>query len=184
MSPPTHNMPPLMCYSPRDISLFHLKATGEFDPAVCEWEAKPAADKTWANIKTFIAAEYSRENKQNKMSAKHFKANTMQEQAEATEDLIANLTEAHTRQMETLVKTTTEAMKEMMLLLKDNKTPTNKATDEEKKKKREEKRKKYNDAPVCKNCGKKHPSKAEDECWELDKNKASRPSTWKSTKST
>ena len=108
----------------------------------------------------------------------------MQEQAEATEDLIANLTEAHTRQMETLVKTTTEAMKEMMLLLKDNKTPTNKATDEEKKKKREEKRKKYNDAPVCKNCGKKHPSKAEDECWELDKNKASRPSTWKSTKST
>ena len=168
----------------RDIALFHLKATGEFDPAVREWEAKPAADKTWANIKTFIAAEYSRENKQNKMSAKHFKANAMQEQAEATEDLIANLTEAHTRQMETLVKTTTEAMKEMMLLLKDNKTPTNKATDEEKKKKREEKRKKYNDAPVCKNCGKKHPSKAEDECWELDKNKASRPSTWKSTKST
>jgi hypothetical protein len=168
----------------RDIALFHLKATGEFDPAVREWEAKPAADKTWANIKTFIAAEYARENKQNKMSAKHFKANVMQEQAEATEDLIANLTEAHTRQMETLVKTTTEAMKEMMLLLKDNKTPTNKATDEEKKKKREEKRKKYNDAPVCKNCGKKHPSKAEDECWELDKNKASRPSTWKSTKST
>jgi len=168
----------------RDIALFHLKATGEFDPVVRKWEAKPAADKTWANIKTFIAAEYSRENKQNKMSAKHFKANAMQEQAEAMEDLIANLTEAHTRQMETLVKTTTEAMKEMMLLLKDNKTPTNKATDEKKKKKREEKRKKYNDAPVCKNCGKKHPSKAEDECWELDKNKVSRPSTWKSTKST
>ena len=37
----------------RDIALFHLKATGEFDPAVREWEAKPAADKTWANIKTF-----------------------------------------------------------------------------------------------------------------------------------
>ncbi len=108
----------------------------------------------------------------------------MQEQAEATEDLIANLTEAHTRQMETLVKTTTEAMKEMMLLLKDNKTPTIKVTDEEKKKKREEMRKKYNDAPVCKNCGNKLPSKAEDECWELDKNKASRPSSWKSTKST
>ena len=168
----------------RDIALFHLKATGEFDPAVREWEAKPAADKTWANIKTFIAAEYTRENKQNKMSAKHFKANTMQEQAEAMEDLIANLTEAHTRQMETLVKTTPEAMKEMMLLLKDNKTPTIKVTDEEKKKKRKEKRKKYNNTPVCKNCGKKHPSKAEDECWELDKNKASHPSSWKSTKST
>jgi len=168
----------------RDIALFQFKATGEFDPAVREWEAKPAAQKTWANIKTFISAEYAKENKQNKLSAKHFKANAIQEQAEATEELIATLTEAHTRQMETLVKTTTDAMKEMMLLLKENKSPANKATDEEKKKKRDEKRKKYNDAPVCKNCGKKHPSKAEDECWELEKNKASRPSTWKSTKST
>jgi hypothetical protein len=168
----------------RDIALFQLKATGEFNPAVREWEAKPAAQKTWANIKTFISAEYAKENKQNKLSAKHFKANAIQEQAEATEELIANLTEAHTRQMETLVKTTTEAMKEMMLLLKENKTPTTKATDEEKKKKRDEKKKKYNDAPVCKNCGEKHPSKAEDECWELEKNKDSRPLTWKSVTST
>ena len=167
----------------RDIALFQLKATGEFDPAVREWEAKPAAQKTWANIKTFISTEYAKENKQNKLSAKHFKANAIQEQAEATEELINNLTEAHTRQMETLIKTTTEAMKEMMLLLKENKTPENKAT-EEKKKKRDEKKKKFKDAPVCKNCGKKHPSKTEDECWELEKNKDSRPSWWKSVKST
>ncbi len=167
-----------------DIALFQLKATGEFDPAVREWEAKPAADKTWANIKTFISAEYAKENKHNNLSAKHFKVNAMQKQAEATEELIANLTEAHTRQMETLVKTTTEVMKEMMLLLKENKTPTNKTTDEEKQRKRDKKRKKYNDAPVCKICGKKHPSKAEDECWELEKNKASRSATWKSMKST
>ena len=168
----------------RDIALFQLKATGEFDPAVREWESKPAADKTWANIKTFISAEYAKENKQNKLSAKHFKVNTMQEQAEATEELIAHLTEAHTRQMETLVQTTTAAMKEMMLLLKENKTPINKVPDEEKQRKRDEKKKKYNDAPVCKNCGKKHPSKAENECWELEANKASRPANWKSMKST
>jgi len=167
----------------RDIALFQFKATGEFDPAVREWEAKPAAQKTWANIKTFISTEYAKENKQNKLSAKHFKANAIQEQAEATEELINNLTEAHTRQMETLIKTTTEAMKEMMLLLKENKTPENKAT-EEKKKKRDKKKKKFKDAPVCKNCGKKHPSKTEDECWELEKNKDSRPSWWKSVKST
>ncbi len=59
--------------------------------------------------------------------------------------------------------------------MKENKTPTPKATDEEKKKKRDDKRKKYNDAPVCKHCGKKHPSKAEDECWELEKNKRLSP---------
>ncbi len=108
----------------------------------------------------------------------------MMEQAEATEELITNLTESHTRQMETLIKTTTEAMKEMMLLLKENKTPVSKATDEEKKKKRDDKRKKYNDVPVCINCRIKHPSKVEDECWELEKNKDSCPATWKSTKST
>ena len=58
----------------RDIALFYLKATGEFDAAVREWEAKPAVDKTWANIKTFISTEYAKENKQNKLTAKQFKA--------------------------------------------------------------------------------------------------------------
>ena len=95
----------------RDIALFHLKATGEFNPVVQEWESKPAAQKTWANIKKFISVEYAKENKQNKLSAKQFKANAIQEQAEATKELIANIIKAHTHQKETLVKTTTEAMK-------------------------------------------------------------------------
>jgi len=98
--------------------------------------------------------------------------------------LIAALTEKHTQQMENLIKSTTEAMKEMMSLIKNEKKESEKHSDEERKKKRDERRKKYNDAPVCKHCGKKHPSKKEDECWELEKNKDSRPSNWKSTKST
>ena len=170
----------------RDIALFYLKATGEFDAAVREWETKPTANKTWANIKTFISTEYAKENKQNKLTAKQFKANAIDEQAEATEELIAALTEVHTKQMETLIKSTTDTMKEMMLLLKDNKSTNNstKLTDEDKKKKRDEKRKKYNEAPVCTHCGKKHPSKKEEDCWELEKNKDSRPTNWKSSKST
>jgi hypothetical protein len=82
-----------------------------------------------------------------------------------------------------------EAMKEMMSLLKDKtNTPTNPtistiSTNEEKKKRREERQKKFTNTPVCKHCGEKHPSKAEDECWELDKNVASRPPSWKPTKS-
>jgi hypothetical protein len=167
----------------RDIALFYLKATGEFDAAVREWEARPAANKTWANIKTFISAEYAKENKQNRLTAKQFKANAIEEQAEATEELIAALTDAHTKQMESLIKSTTDTMKEMMLLLKENKNPS-KQSDEEKKKKKEEKRRKYKDPPVCKHCGKKHPAKAESECWELEANKESRPSNWTSSKST
>ncbi len=97
------------------------------------------AEKTWANIKTFILTEYTKENKQNKLTAKHFKANALQEQAKAMEELIAMLMEAHTKQMESLVKTTTKAMKEMMLLIKENKTPTVSATNAEKKKIRNKK---------------------------------------------
>jgi hypothetical protein len=72
-------------------------------------------------------------------------------------------------------------MKEMMSLVKDKTiTPTNptNSTNKEKKKKREERQKKFLNAPVCKHCGKKHPFKAEDACWELDKNAASRPAAW------
>jgi hypothetical protein len=45
----------------RDMALYHLKATGEFDAAVREWEQKPTARKTLANIKTFISMEYARD---------------------------------------------------------------------------------------------------------------------------
>jgi hypothetical protein len=172
----------------RDMALYYLKASGEFDAAVREWENKAAADKTWINIKTFIATEYARENKQNKLTAKQFRANLIEDQAEATEELIATLTENHTRQMETLIKSTTDAMREMMQLIKSNaNTQMNpiKLSDDEKKKKRDdERRKKYNEAPVCSHCGRKHPHKKEDDCWELEKNKASRPNNWKSRKST
>ena len=171
----------------RDMALYYLKSSGEFDAAVREWENRPAGQKTWQNIKTFISAEHAKENKQNKLTAKNFKANTMiEEQAEATEELIAALTEKHTQQIENLIKSNTEAMKQMMSLIKNDKKESGdkQQSNEEKKKKREERRQRFNDAPVCKHCGKKHPTKKEDECWELEVNKASRPINWKSSKST
>ncbi len=78
------------------MALYHLKTTGEFDAAVCKWEQKLTASKAWSSIKTFISMEYARENKQNRLTAKQFSPNAIQEQAEATEELIATLTEAHT----------------------------------------------------------------------------------------
>ncbi len=173
-------------YQLQDMALYHFKASGEFDAAVREWENKASADKTWSIIKTFILAEYARKNKQNKLTARQFKANAMEEQAEATEDLIAALTENHTHQIKMLIKSTTDALKEMMQLVKNQTTmqsnPTNVLPFEEKKKKYNEKRKKFWDAPVCTHCGRRHPSKKEDECWELEKNKATRPANWKSSK--
>jgi hypothetical protein len=75
------------------MALYNLKKSGEFDAAVRECEQKATVDKTWANIKMFMAAEYAKENKQNILTAKQFQANIIEEQVEATEELIANLME-------------------------------------------------------------------------------------------
>jgi hypothetical protein len=135
----------------RDIALFYFKSSGEFNAVVCKWENQPTVNKTWSNIKTFISTEYARENEQNKLTTKQFRANVMEEQAEATEELIATLTKNHTQQIEMLIKNTTEAMKEMIQLIKnDTKTTViSNDTKEEKKKKPDEKRKRYNKAPIC-----------------------------------
>jgi hypothetical protein len=59
----------------------------------------------------------------------------IEEQAKATEELIAALTKKHTQQMEALIKSTTKAMKEMMSLIKNKKKePGKQKSDEEKKK--------------------------------------------------
>jgi hypothetical protein len=89
----------------RDMALYYFK------------HPEPAADKTGVNIKTFISTEYARENKQNKLTAKQFRANAIEEQVEATEELIAFLTVNHTRQIKTFIKSTTKEMKEMMQLI-------------------------------------------------------------------
>ncbi len=44
----------------RDMALLYLKATGKFDAAVREWKAKPVANKTWINIKSFISTKYAK----------------------------------------------------------------------------------------------------------------------------
>jgi hypothetical protein len=117
----------------RDMALYFLKASGEYDPAMREWETKPETDKTLANIKIFISTEHAKENKQNKLTAKQFKANLIEEQATATDELIANLTEAHAKQIEILIKSTTDAMKEMMNLMKTAVNNPANANNEEKK---------------------------------------------------
>jgi hypothetical protein len=59
----------------------------------------------------------------------------IKEQAKATEELIAALTKKHAQQMETLIKSTTDTMKEMMSLIKNDKKDPNSQPNNEKKKK-------------------------------------------------
>jgi hypothetical protein len=93
----------------RDMALYYLKVTGEYyDSAVCKWENKATVNKTWPNIKIFISNKYGKENKQTKISAKQFKANLIEEQAAITEELINNLTQAHTKTNGGAIKLTTD----------------------------------------------------------------------------
>jgi len=53
------------------IALYYLKSTGEYDAAVREWEAKPVATRTLANIKLFMSRNMQRRtSKTNKRQSK------------------------------------------------------------------------------------------------------------------
>ena len=45
-------------------------SSGEFEPALCEWETKPNADQTFVNFMVFLQKEFGKHNKQNKITAK------------------------------------------------------------------------------------------------------------------
>jgi hypothetical protein len=107
-----------------------------------------------------MSAEYAKENKQSKLTAKQLRVNAVEEQADATEELIANLTETHTCQIESLIRANTKAMKEMLSLVKaqaNTQTNITNSTNNEKKRKKEERQKKFLHAPVCKHCWKEAP---------------------------
>ena len=177
-------------------SLKCFKEAGDFDPAIREWEARPQIAQTYANLKAVMCTEYAKLNKQ-ETSARatgHASANFVQELAQATEELVAELTEKQSKQIETLIKSNNDAMEKLTAALLANKPESstnnsasapNKAEKkkawEERKKAWEEKRK---NAPTCPHCERKHPNRTADQCWELPANADKRPEGWKSVKST
>ena len=51
-------------------ALSTFQASGEFEPALREWEAKPKADQTFVNFRVFVRKEFGKHTKQNKTTAK------------------------------------------------------------------------------------------------------------------
>jgi hypothetical protein len=47
-----------------------FQASGEFKPALRDWEAKPKTDQTFVNFRVFIQKEFGKQHKQNKTMAK------------------------------------------------------------------------------------------------------------------
>jgi hypothetical protein len=85
-------------------SLKSFKDAGDFNAPLREWEARPAAVQTYANLKVLMCAEYSKLNRQDSTTARatgHATVNNVvEEMAQATEELVAELTEKHTKQID------------------------------------------------------------------------------------
>ncbi len=128
-----------------------------------------------------MTTEYSQAHKQDSTSARvtGFASahNVVEELAEATEEIIANLTDKHSQCIKALVKSNnkilaklTEAIASKVATAASTAAAT--ATKDERRKKWTEKCK---NAKMCVNCNKKHPNCTDDKCWELKANAASRP---------
>jgi hypothetical protein len=109
-----------------------FKDAGVFDASIREWEARPAIAQTYANFKVVICAEFSKLSRQDATTARatgHASANNVVEQmAKATKELVAELTEQHSKQVESIIKSNSEAMEKCIAAILANKPATTTVT--------------------------------------------------------
>ena len=107
--------------------------------------------------------------------------------------MVAAITEEHAKEMKAQLQrmeALANAMTELMSGAKAQQTPAANAsasgsaekTQTERAKKRAEYRKKLANATACTHCKKKHPTRSDDKCWELEANASDRPPSWKTEK--
>lgn len=180
-----------------------FRDAGDYDAPIQEWEARPPAAQTYPNLKIMMSLEYSKLNRQDATTARamgHASANAVEEFAQATEELVAELTEKHSKQIETLIKANNEAMTKnnetiakltAALLEIKSQTPsraptTTPAAATQGTTKAQRWAEKCRTATTCPHCNKIHPNRTHDQCWHLEKNAAKRPAGWtaSSTRST
>ncbi len=115
----------------------------------------------------------------------HASANSVAEEyAKATEELVAELTEKHAKQIEELSK----AMMQLTAAVnsRSNAVPTTSATTPAintgktaaQLTKAQKWAEKCKNATTCPHCSKIHPNRTHDQCWHLEKNAAKRPAGW------
>jgi hypothetical protein len=51
-------------------ALLTFQSSGENEPALREWKAKPKTDQTFVKVRVFMQKEFEKHNKQNKTTAK------------------------------------------------------------------------------------------------------------------
>ena len=169
-----------------------FRDAGDYDAPIREWEARPPAAQTYPNLKTMMSLEYSKLHRQDTTTARatgHASANAVEEFAQATEELVAELTEKHSKQIEALIKANNDAMAKLTSALLEIKsqtpsqTPTTPAAATQgpttaQLTKQQRWAEKCRNATTCPHCSKIHPNCTHDQCWHLEKNAAKRPAGW------
>jgi hypothetical protein len=167
-----------------------LTDSGCFNATVREWEQKPECEKTWENIKVFVCEEYTKAMKRGALTAKQAGFGSINAMQDAITDVTkdqANLATNVVDALKEMKLTIAKLQKKVDLAAKPTASNSDSPSGERKAyfaEKRAERRQKFRDAPICKHCNGKHLSWSEDQCWELEANAASRPTDWKSRKTT
>ncbi len=146
-------------------ALKSFKDAGNFDAAICKWEARPVVMQTNANPKDVMCAEFSKLNQQDATTARatgHASVNNVvEEMAQATEELLAELTEWHTKQVKSLIKSNSKAIEKLttaILAQKPAGTGTAAAKPTSKAAKVAAWAEKKRVATTCPHCNLKHPN--------------------------
>jgi hypothetical protein len=162
-------------------ALKSFKDAGKYDAAIREWEAHPIASQMWDNLKVLMCTKYSKANRQDTVLARatgHASANKVMKDydyAAATEELVENLTERHSKQLEALIVANNNNMAKLLavlgkMALAANPVAASLATSkaEQAAAKRKEWLQKCKNAKKCKNCNKILPNCTNNQCWELE----------------
>ena len=172
-------------------ALKSFKDAGEYDAAIREWESRPIANQTYANLRIVMNTEFTKLNRQDSTTARatgHASINNIvEEMATTTGELVATLTDSHAKQVETLMKNTTAALEKLtaaILANNSNKAPTGGDAKAKAAAKAAAWAEKKKNATTCPHCNTIHPNRTHAQCWELPDNASKRPAGWKSVKST
>eukprot|EP00804_Cyclotella_cryptica_P002311 CCRYP_004047-RB/>CCRYP_004047-RB protein AED:0.40 eAED:0.39 QI:0/0/0/1/0/0/2/0/349 len=162
-------------------ALATFQASGEYEAPLREWQAKPRADRTFANFCVFMQQEYGKHHKQNKSTAASVGrgiANSITHKPDGQIDHLEAQAILLAEVANSIQETSQKQFKEMMELFiktlapKGSPTTTPNADASTKKKKKK-----------CPHCLLEVYHKPE-KCFELEANASKRPEGWKSKKTT
>ena len=162
-------------------ALATFEASGEFEPALRDWDAKKKSEKTFPKFRVYMQQEFGKHHKHNKTTAKsvgHGIANSVTDKQVEELDKIEAQAFVLAEFANSINEQNTKQFKEMMELFKkaldskDSPKPGNQNGGGGGKPKKK-----------CPHCGLMVYHKPE-KCFELEANADKRPANWKSVKST